>query len=90
MTNTNRENLKKPDFMSEEIWAFTKEATSSLERNLYSEPRPEVEKPAGQVVVGVRMLDADFSRVVAGSYRLLLGIGNTLCDTGATLVLTSH
>lgn len=29
---SNRENMKKPDFLSDEAWAFTKEATSSLER----------------------------------------------------------
>jgi len=32
MASTNRENLVKPDFMSDEIWAFTKAATESLER----------------------------------------------------------
>jgi len=32
MASTNRENLQKPDFMSDEVWAFTKAATESLER----------------------------------------------------------
>ena len=57
--------------------------------NLYRTPRPEVEQSTGQTVIGAHILDADFNRVAPGTYRLLLGIENALCDTGTILVMES-
>jgi hypothetical protein len=57
--------------------------------NLYRTPRIDIEQGPGQAVIGANILDADFSRVAPGTYRLLLGIENTLCDTGTTLVMES-
>lgn len=43
MASTNRENLVKPDFMSDADWAFVKEATSSLER-IRGDAKADVER----------------------------------------------
>lgn len=58
--------------------------------NLYRESRQGQEKSGDlPTMIGGHVLDADMSKVESGTYRLLLGTGDSLCDTGTTLAIES-
>lgn len=54
--------------------------------NLYRQPRPDVKEPIG-MVIGGQVLDADLHRVDPGTYQLLLGLEDAVCDTGITMTI---
>lgn len=54
--------------------------------NLHREPRPDIVNPDG-IAIGGHVLDADLHRVEPGNYRLLLGIEDSICDTGVNMAI---
>jgi hypothetical protein len=54
--------------------------------NLHRESRPDVTNPNG-MAIGGHIRDANLRRVEPGAYRLLLGVENTICDTGIPMTI---